>query len=374
MFKKLKQKKILIIAVLIPLIYLYFRYGIVTVPIEQLALHTAFAFDIAEGDGGNLKSIVIIAEQNFLQENKRVERLITVSADTIAQAREPRQQRLDKKFLIGQESIMLFSEAYSRHGISDVIDAGFKSPLANNASYISICKGNPQDILSIRIPGHESTSDYVNGMIEHSREYSFSPDNYKFIDIFVRMKAEGRSLVLPYIEIVGDHLELTGTALFKHSKMVQKLDTESSKYMNLLRDSKVRGILSIKANSDKYVDFYGQSSRKVDCTDENGEYVFTINLKIKGDIISNTIYPDPMDKAEVKKLIEGRLSKEAEKNCYDFIKRMQKDYKVDCLELGQIAAAKYGRNTDTDWDEAVRKSKIIVNVDVTIESNGRGDY
>jgi hypothetical protein len=53
---------------------------------------------------------------------------------------------------------------------------------------------------------------------------------------------------------------------------------------------------------------------------------------------------------------------------------MQKKYKVDCLELGQFAAAKYGRHTGTDWNKAVSNSKIIVKAKVSIEKVTRGTY
>lgn len=53
---------------------------------------------------------------------------------------------------------------------------------------------------------------------------------------------------------------------------------------------------------------------------------------------------------------------------------MQNEYKIDCLELGREAAAKYGRGENIDWDEVVCNSKIQVNVNVKLTGIGRGDY
>jgi hypothetical protein len=39
---------------------------------------------------------------------------------------------------------------------------------------------------------------------------------------------------------------------------------------------------------------------------------------------------------------------------------MQNDYKLDCLALGRVAAAKYGRHTGTDWNKAVSEAEIVV--------------
>ena len=61
----------------------------------------------------------------------------------------------------------------------------------------------------------------------------------------------------------------------------------------------------------------------------------------------------------------------------DFIEKMQSQYKIDVLDLGQVAVATYGRGTGTDWNEVVSNfdlSDIIVNVKVKVDNMGRGDY
>ena len=68
------------------------------------------------------------------------------------------------------------------------------------------------------------------------------------------------------------------------------------------------------------------------------------------------------------------MSNKIEFMCNDFINRMKNQYKSDLLELGVVAAAKYGRNTNTDWDKVIRESEIKVNVNVNVDKFGRGDY
>jgi hypothetical protein len=68
------------------------------------------------------------------------------------------------------------------------------------------------------------------------------------------------------------------------------------------------------------------------------------------------------------------MEEKIEKMCYNFLEKMKKDYKVDCLELGRVAAATYGRNTGVDWNEIVSNSDIKVNVKVNIDRYGRGDF
>ena len=53
---------------------------------------------------------------------------------------------------------------------------------------------------------------------------------------------------------------------------------------------------------------------------------------------------------------------------------MQHEYKVDCLELDREAAAAFGRNPKTDWDNIVCNSDIIVNVKVKVDNLRRGQF
>ncbi len=57
-----------------------------------------------------------------------------------------------------------------------------------------------------------------------------------------------------------------------------------------------------------------------------------------------------------------------------FINKIKSDINIDILNLGSVAAAKYGRETGIDWNKEVLNSDIKVNVKVKVDSQGRGDY
>ncbi|XMB86374.1 Ger(x)C family spore germination C-terminal domain-containing protein [Mycoplasmatota bacterium WC44] len=74
----------------------------------------------------------------------------------------------------------------------------------------------------------------------------------------------------------------------------------------------------------------------------------------------------------------SRFEKKMEKHVKDmtsnFIKEMQENYKIDCLSLGWVAAATYGRGTDVHWNKIVTDSEIVVNVEILVDKMGRCDY
>ncbi|MBU3100846.1 Ger(x)C family spore germination C-terminal domain-containing protein [Clostridium sp. DSM 17811] len=58
----------------------------------------------------------------------------------------------------------------------------------------------------------------------------------------------------------------------------------------------------------------------------------------------------------------------------NFINKSKCQYKTDILDLGRIAAAKYGRCKGTDWDKVICNSDIKVNVKFTVDKQGRGSF
>jgi len=191
--------------------------------------------------------------------------------------------------------------------------------------------------------------------------------------MYVRLDTEGRNLVLPYMKISDKGLEITGLALFKGDKMVNKVEVDEAKFMNMMRENELlRGYLSIQKNSDEFMNFYGNTKRRVKCNKVKEGYEFEIIIDIKGDVIANTLYKEFNGKT--KKELEKALSKDVEKKCSEFINKMQNEYKIDCLELGMYAASKYGRDTGVDWNEVVSNSVIKVKANVKVDKVGRGAY
>lgn len=68
------------------------------------------------------------------------------------------------------------------------------------------------------------------------------------------------------------------------------------------------------------------------------------------------------------------MEENVKKNCEEFINKAKCSYNVDILELGRVAAARYGRGTGVDWNKEICNSTIKVNVKVSINTQGRGEY
>lgn len=372
--KLINEKKYILIIIFSILIYGYFRRGISYLPVEELDIPSGIGLDIIQKGPNNIDYTIPISFYIYGHEMEISSLVQTGTARSIAETRELRQLLSDKKMILGLERIELMSEEFSRFGIEAFTKIMFKNPNINDTGLVAVCKGKPEDVLSYNIPEYASSADYIEGMLERSTAFNFFSDNYKIIDMFVRIDAEGRNVVLPYIELKNGKIEITGMALFDKYKMIRKIDIDDAKAMNLLRENKVTGMLAIQETPKEYISYYTKTKRKVRCEKKEDKYTFNIDLSLTGEILENNLFPDIRDNEETMKKFENQMSKEVEKMSYDFIEKMQKEYKYDCLELGRFAAAKYGRDTGVDWNEVVSKSDIKVNVEINVVRMGRGDY
>ena len=383
------KKKNIIIIFLVMIIASIYAEKLQVSPMEDLNIIAGIGYDINKDLYGNVlynipftiydfknkgKGKISNNTRNSIKTRNGIEQsssIIKAKGNSIGETREGRQLMSGKPYTIGTEKIAIIGEDQALYGISNVINILFFNANINDRDIFSVCKGQAEDILSLKVDGYPSSADYMEGIVRHSTNYNFLCSEYNLYNIYVTLDSEGKNLVLPYLEIKDKNITFTGMALFKGNKMAYVLPMEESKIMNMLREKKGEGILSLQEGSDKYINYDVMVKRNVKCNKRDGKYEFIIDLDFKGDIIGNTLYTD-IKKDE--KEFEKHMEKEIEKICYDFLGNMKNVYKIDCLNLGMVAAAKYGRETGVDWNYEVSNANIKVNVVVRIDKMGIGQY
>lgn len=341
-------------------------------PVEELSIISGLGLDM-EKNGTFEGHSVPISVYLFGPQEKIESTIKTGSATNMGETRQVRQLMDDKQTILGLEKVLVVSEQHALAGFKDGIESLFRNPYLNDTAYAVVCKGKASDMLNLKIKGYPCSADYIEGLIKNSK-YSNFFSNYKVMDLFFTVDSEGRNLVLPYIEITDKGIQITGMCLFNKDKMIAKINVDELRIMNIMRENNVKGILSIQKNSKEAICYEAISKRKISCTKEEGKYNFTININLNGDIIGDTLYKELSKDSKQDATFNKTMAAEVKKKCDDFIIKMKTEYKVDCLQLGRVAAAKYGRHTGVDWNSIVCNSEIKVNVKVNIQKTGRGDY
>lgn len=369
----MKRYSILILSISCIIIYLIFNSSSGNLPLEKIDICSGLSFDLITSAPTN-ECKVGASIYTFPNKTEVSSTVIEAIGKNIPETRSTRQTVSSKEFLLGLQKAFIFSEAVAIYGINPIIDIMFSNQQMNDSTWIVVCKDKAIDMLKFKVKDDVSSADHIDGMIESSVSNNFMAAQYKVVDMYVRIDSEGRNLVLPYLEIINNEIAITGMATFKKDKMVAKIPMEQARYMNILRENKVKGILTLQKNSQNLISSYGESNRKVHCEKINGKYKFTININFDGQIITNTMYKDFMINPKTVEKYTHELEQQTKERCYEFINTMQNIYKTDCLELGRDAAAAFGRNPEMDWNNIVCNAEIIINVKAKVNNLGRGQF
>lgn len=342
--------------------------------VEDLDIFVAMGVGINEYSEGNATYRIPGISNQYKEDETTESVLRTGEGKTIGKTREDRQNKSGKKFFTGLSKIYLIEEEYARYGIRPLIDINFKNSTVNNDLFLVVCKGRSEDYFNYISPGYDNSGEYISDMIKNSVNYNFFSNDYMLKNAVLSMDAEGKNIISPYIELTEDGIKTTGIVVFKKDKLGAILDIKDTKTMNMMRENKVKGILTIQKDSEKYVNYQAESKRKITCKKIGDKFTFIIDLNLKGEIINNSLYKGMTGKIEVTKKFEDDMAKQVKKMCTEFLEKMKNEYKVDLLQLGWVAAAKYGRDTGADWDKVISNSDIKVNVKVQVDKVGRGQY
>lgn len=296
------------------------------------------------------------------------------AGETFGNSRQNRQLTEDKQYLTGQEKLYIISEDYAKYGMKSFFDFIFRNTLINDKASVVICEGSAKDIFNMKMKNYISPLEFIDGLITVMPNQHFSSREYLVIDVYTRLNSKYRNLMLPYISIVKDKVEVKGYALFDEDKMKINVDSDEGKIINLLKEDSGYGMITVLNNPSNALDLYGTCKRKVSCNKKEDNYNFTINLDLKLVVVTNELNNDLINDIKVSKNFENLAKKQIEDNCLNFINKMQNIYKVDYLDLKRDFVAKYGRDTNIDLNELVSNSKIDVKAKVTITNFGRGEY
>lgn len=369
-----RMYKFLGVIIIIVFLSYYARQGEEVRYSEEVAIPFGIGYDLKSKVGDEVVYSIPITYYIFGSDGRTNNLTVEGEGSFVIETRSDRQRKINKKIFNGLERMFIFSEEVAKDGIANIIDGLFNSHDINDHALMVVCKDKTKHILEYEQQGYNSSTEFIEGLIKNLRFSYFFSDDFKVTNVSSKSLAEGRRVMLPYIEITHEGIVVTGAAIFTKDRMVLKLNLNEAKIMNLLSGSKGTGELTLADDTYKFVGASAENKRKVKVIKEGDRYKFIINLNIDLEVTYNEQDVDIFENTKNLRIFKDRMSRQIEEQGEEFIHKMQSVYKLDLLELGRVAAAKYGRRTGVDWDEVVSNSQIDVNVNVKVSRQGKGNY
>lgn len=299
--------------------------------------------------------------------------LIEAKASTPVESRVNRQLHSGKKFSLGTEKVYIFSKKVALDGLEVPLDGLMKNNQVSNSALVITTSNDPKDVLSMKIPGYPTAPDYIAGLVKSLQAYSYFSRKHSLFTAYIDNSTEGRKFIVPNMDMINDKLYFTSMSVFDKGKLVTSIPVTLMKYVNTLRNDTGSGIATFFLDDNNFLTFTVNFKRKVDCTkNKDGSFNFDITVDVKGTVANNNTSIKATSSPSEKKQLEKRLSDYMKSNLLDFVDIMKSEYKMDLLNLGYVAAAKYGRHKVTNWDEEILKSSININVNFKINRFGLG--
>lgn len=369
----MRVRKELLCGMCIIVVIVLYTYKQEVITVEDYAISSGFGNDIERIFEDDIEYSIPYSIYDFKNQGENKSHIRTGKASNIGDTRGSRSLKSARVPLVGLQKVILIGESNAKLGIRQIVDILFSNPKMNDRSLLLVCKGKAKAILEFKVKGYASSADYIEGMVRQLNKSDFFLDEYSLLNTYVSLDADGRNLLFPYLELENNELKITGLAVFKEDKMINKLDLKDSRIVNVLRDKKSAGRATINTDTGEYKTYSAKVKRKVKCKKINDKYVFDIDLNIYANVIGGKEENKKFSK-DSEKYTEELIKSEWQNHTKDFIYKMQNQYKTDMVQLGFIAASKYGKDTNIDWDKEISNSIINVNVNVKVKESKRGEY
>lgn len=361
-----------IVIILFTLIYLISFKDYQFTPIENYNFIAGVGFDIDTSIATDKYEVpVSVYESN--RDGSVSSFLLDAKGSSTVEARIDRQLHSGKSFCLGTEKTYVFSKKISYTGISSALDGLLNNTQVPNRALFITTSNAPKDILALNVPGYPSSSDYIDGLMNSLKVHTFYTGNSSLFHSYVNNKTEGKKFVAPNIDIINNKLYLTAFSVFNNGKMIASIPISSMVTFNLLRNNKCHGLLNYTENSKNFLTFTTDSKRKVVCKKEKDKFSFDIYINASGKIVNNNYMNNLSISLDQKHALEKRIATHYEATLQSFVNNMKSYYKLDLLDLGFIAASKYGRNIISNWDKTVTTSPIKVHFKFSIDEFGIGN-
>jgi spore germination protein len=333
--------------------------------VTELNIIQGYGYDLSEKN--ELKGIYLYP---VYKSDKEPPSIVTITGNgpTSKQARADANRKTRHPLVSGQIRLLLLSKSLAEKGIYPVLDTLNRDPSIGTLIQVAIVDGATKDVLTMKSKEKENMALYIREMLIQNMDRGKIPET-DFYTFMYQHYQKGQDPYLPILKKEKEEIEISSIAIFKDDKL--NIDI-SNKYLFIFKslvDEYSQGVQSFTLKNGENVVFDNiQSNTKYQVKIENGEPVFTINLKIVARIqeySSSEKKPLPELTDNISKEIENQLEADGLSIMNKF-----KENDVDPLGLGSKYEAHYRDYDEKTWKDLYPSTIIKLNANVKIIHSG----
>ncbi|WP_410984621.1 Ger(x)C family spore germination protein [Bacillus cereus] len=326
----------------------------------QLVLPSSLAQQGGKNEGGD----------NYINSN--------ATADSVfAQIREI-SKKISRSLFFPHIKVIIFSQDLLKQQnlLEQTLDVFLRDHEMRRNIRVFVSKGRAEKLLQQSSKPENLPAKYIDLLADHADANAFMLEAVRIGDVQETITAK-RSFVLPVLQLTKQDVKMEGAAVFKghNNKLMGLLTGKDTQGLNYIIGKKASGFLTIRKKGKEITYEVHKIRRKIHASfTEPRRPKFTIDIYPEG--VLAEVYLGGTGKVWSEKQMNTYISKEMENVAMRTVKKMQKDFKTDVLELGDYYKRhnyKEWKKIEKNWDRGKNyfaKSEIVVRVHPVVEHSG----
>lgn len=288
--------------------------------------------------------------------------------DTMFQAIRRTTFTTTRRLNLTHNKVILFSEALAREGLYPILDLLIRDPEPRPTQWVLITEDKPDAILEVKPKLERTTATMINNLMLNANATSevYPVNLQRFMKMLVH-KTTGAAL--PMIKIIGKEdekkLQISGLAVFKHDRMVGKLNPDETRGLLWVINEVQSGIVVVDLSEDQQLGMeIIKASAAIKPRLVGGLPEADLQIKVLCNLGEQLTESETLSLASLEKKLEETVSREIRTTL-----ARARSFKTDIFRLGEQFELKYPKvwkKMKTDWERHFMavKINIIVNADV----------
>ncbi|OOZ99406.1 spore gernimation protein GerLC [Bacillus cereus] len=303
---------------------------------------------------------------------------VSAKADSVFEQIRIIAKKISRTLFFPHIQVIIFSEELlsKPYVLQNTLDLYIRDHEMRRNIRLFVSKENAEAILKQSAKPENLPAQYIDMLAEHPPKNAQMIEASRIGDVQEKMTSK-RSFVLPILILTKQGVQMDGAGLFrgKDNKCVGRLNGEQTLGLNYIIGKKIGGFFTIRKKNQLITYEIHKLRRKIQVSTENAtKPKFDVHLSLEGTLAE--LHFSNHKKVLDEKRLEKNISDEMEKRIKKSITLVQKKYKVDVLELGEVYTLhnyKEWEKISKNWDQGKNyfsDAEINVHVDPTIEHSG----
>ncbi|NBD24984.1 Ger(x)C family spore germination protein [Paenibacillus glycinis] len=274
--------------------------------------------------------------------------------------------QLSRPINTGKVSVILFGKDLAEKGISKQLDVVSRDAQASQVMYLAIVNGNAKELLHANFSSDEEKGMYLFNLLDSNVKNGSVP-RQNLHEFEYAYLGKGLDPFLPLLQLQGEHVKISGLALFKNDKHVASLNEKEMFIFKLLYRNLRQGTIEADSgNGSRLAMKIVRSKVRYKVMKGIQGPRISINLSIKGEVIDAMQNKSPdQNLQQIRRLFEKDLTKNGMNLIHVF-----KTEKIDPLGLGDLVRSHTRGWKEEEWLRQYPQTNVALDVNVEVVETG----